>query len=102
MNYQDASKREDGFLLPGNLEQMDDIVPQGLKRRANKVGFVADLRSLYERVKKRARAVNPIQANAADYVNWIIYDRLVVAAGSAIGSSYQFFSQPIGANGKSK
>lgn len=55
---------------------------------------------LMERAKRRMLAQNPIVPNAADIVNWILWDTYKVAASTTIGASFQFFTQPIGTNSK--
>ena len=45
---------------------------------------------------------NPIQPNAADVVQWQLYDRNTTAAATATASLYTFFNVPIGSGGKTK
>lgn len=44
----------------------------------------------------------PIMPNTADIVQWLLYDRFVTAPGANTAAIYRFFSQPIGAAGKTK
>lgn len=60
-----------------------------------KDSFLASLR-------KRAFAKNPIMPNTADIVNWVVYDTYKVAAGASVGASFNFYTQPIGTNSKTK
>ena len=45
---------------------------------------------------------NPIVPNMADYVNWILYDRLVTAAGGTIPTTTGLYTIPIGQGAKTK
>lgn len=60
-----------------------------------KDSFLASLR-------KRAFTKNPIMPNTADIVNWVVYDTYKVAAGASVGASFNFYTQPIGTNSKTK
>jgi hypothetical protein len=44
----------------------------------------------------------PIVPNTVDLANWVLYDRITAAQGTTSASAYQFFSQPIGQNSKTK
>jgi hypothetical protein len=52
--------------------------------------------------KKRARKSNPISPNQADYVNWILYDRISFAASAVVNQLVKLFVLPIGQNSKTK
>lgn len=52
--------------------------------------------------KKRSRRTNPISPNQADYVNWILYDRITFAPAAVIPQLNKLFIVPIGGNGKTK
>lgn len=67
-----------------------------------KVGLLTSLDSYYRKAKKRARQQNPIMPNSADIVNWILYDRFTFAQAATIPNRFQFFTQPIGTNSKTK
>lgn len=54
------------------------------------------------KARKRTFVENPIMPNTADIVNWVVYDTYKVAAGASIGSTFNFFTQPIGTNSKTK
>lgn len=54
------------------------------------------------RGRKQHNLHNPIVPNMADYVNWILYDRLVTAAGATIPTSTGLFTIPIGQSSKTK
>src|ERR1700722_14934254 len=54
------------------------------------------------RGKSRYNMHNPIVPNMADYVNWILYDRLVTAAGGTIPTTTGLFTIPIGQSSKTK
>lgn len=52
--------------------------------------------------KKRFRKRNPISPNQADYVNWILYDRISFAQASTINQLVKLFVLPIGQSSKTK
>ena len=52
--------------------------------------------------KRRNRKMNPISPNQADYVNWVLYDRISFAAGSVIPQLTKLFVAPIGSGAKTK
>lgn len=52
--------------------------------------------------KRRVRRSNPIAPNKADYVNWILYDRISVAAAAAWSQLTKLFVIPIGGSSKTK
>lgn len=47
-------------------------------------------------------ARNPIMPNAADIVCWNLWDTFKVAANTSMGASFNYFTQPIGTNSKTK
>jgi hypothetical protein len=53
-------------------------------------------------VKSRGRIHNPIAANMADIVNWILYDRITYAASATIPQLFRLFVAPIGTGAKTK
>lgn len=71
------------------------------KVKGNKVAK-ADLSGFFGAAKARFRKQNPIAANQADYVNWVIYDRISFAAAATINQLVKLFVQPIGTNSKTK
>lgn len=52
--------------------------------------------------KRKFRQQNPIMPNTADYVNWILYDRISHAAGVTIPQLFKLFVAPIGSGTKTK
>jgi hypothetical protein len=52
--------------------------------------------------KARVRHHNPIAPNQADYVNWILWDRISYAAGTTVPVLSKLFVAPIGQGGKTK
>lgn len=52
--------------------------------------------------KARNRFRNPIAPNQADYVNWILYDRIAYAAAATVPVLSKLFVVPIGGLGKTK
>ena len=74
----------------------------GSKAKAE-VGETVSTRVLqYFRGRRQHFAHNPIVPNMADYVNWILWDRLVTAAGGAIPTTFALYTIPIGQGGKTK
>jgi|SRR6185312_3217999 len=86
------------------IEKFFDPSFAGEKTRAllDKIGPSYDLNSYLSSTKRKKRQVNPIAPNAADIVNWVLYDRYSVATTTSIGSTFSFFTQPIGTNNKTK
>jgi hypothetical protein len=62
----------------------------------------ADLSSFFRQAKARARHSNPISPNQADYVNWVLYDRITVGQSATWNQMTRLFVLPIGAGGKTK
>lgn len=58
--------------------------------------------SQFFRGRKQHHMHNPIVPNMADYVNWVLYDRLVTAAGGTIPATTGLFTIPIGQSSKTK
>ncbi len=52
--------------------------------------------------KFRNRRQNPISPNQADYVNWVLYDRISFAASAVVPQLNKLFVTPIGTNSKTK
>jgi hypothetical protein len=52
--------------------------------------------------RARSRRSNPIVPNMADYVNWVLYDRIIYAAGATIPQLFKLFVAPIGSGTKTK
>jgi hypothetical protein len=57
---------------------------------------------LMANAKNKYKLRNPIQPNAADLVQWELYDRNTTAANTATSASYTFYNVPIGQNSKTK
>jgi hypothetical protein len=67
-----------------------------LMQNKGKVGYIQSLTDYFRNAKSRHRRQNPIAANQADIVNWVLYDRWFIAAGQALPSKFQFFAVPSG------
>lgn len=52
--------------------------------------------------KYRNRRMNPISPNQADYVNWVLYDRISFAQASVVPNLVKLFVAPIGSGTKTK
>ena len=64
-----------------------------------KVGFREYVANDYlNRAKKQHRRNNPIAANQADIVYWVLYDRWFIAAGQPMPAMFKFFNVPQGQN----
>lgn len=84
----------------GNTEL---VIPGGLldyDSKANTFGSEYSLSGLYSRLKRFNLLNNPIVPNAADIVDWVIYDTYTVAAATQMASPFTFFNVPDGTNGK--
>jgi hypothetical protein len=66
--------------------------------KVSKVGVSDFLRA----AKRRVRKMNPISPNQADYVNWILYDRITFAASAVVNQLNKLFIVPIGQSSKTK
>lgn len=78
------------------FDRIGDVKGIGVSKDNSKFGISADFGDFYEGAKKVGIHKNPIMANAADYVNWVLYDTLLVAANTSIGANFKFFTTPIG------
>ena len=65
-------------------------------------GSISSRALQFLRGKKQHNINNPIVPNMADYVNWILYDRLVTAAGGVIHTTTGLYTIPIGQGAKTK
>lgn len=70
------------------------------KRRKASKTFV--LTSLWKSARRQHYTPNPAVPNMADYLQWVLYDRAAVAAGSNWPTSTELYTQPIGQNSKTK
>lgn len=98
-------QRETGF-VPGvgyevSFDQMN-ISEQSLNKRVGKIGFRTQLTEFFRAAKRRIRQPNPIAPNQADIVQWLIYDRFQFAPATTVPNQFQFFTTPIGTNGKTQ
>lgn len=66
--------------------------------KSGKVSFKDFLKAAFA----KPRNVNPIAPNQADYVNWILYDRISFAAAATIPNLFKLFVAPIGSGTKTK
>lgn len=66
------------------------------------IRFNAALPKLMARTRNKYKLRNPIQPNAADLVQWQLYDRNTTAVNTATSSLYTYFNVPIGQNSKTK
>lgn len=73
-----------------------------VKQDQAQMGNEEILTTALQRARRQHIAPNPIVPNMADYVNWLLYDRYIVAAGSAVPVNFQLFTVPIGTNNKTK
>jgi hypothetical protein len=69
--------------------------------KGNKVSK-AGINDFLRVAKSRAFSRNPISPNQADYVNWILYDRISYAASATVPNLSKLFVAPIGTNNKTK
>lgn len=72
------------------------------KSKAEIGGSISSRALQWLRGRKQHNLHNPIVPNMADYVNWILYDRLVTAAGGTIPTTTGLFTIPIGQSSKTK
>jgi hypothetical protein len=105
MDARDFIHRESG-VEPGigyelSFDEMG-VSANSLNKRVGKVGFRTKLTEFFKSAKRKARLQNPIAPNQADIVQWLIYDRFIFAAGTTVPNNFQFFTQPIGTNAKTK
>ncbi len=76
----------------------------GLTAESVKGGKVAraGLMDFLKVAKFRNRKQNPISPNQADYVNWVLYDRITFAASAVVPQLTKLFVIPIGGSSKTK
>lgn len=84
------------FIIPFSSQGMGIEKVKGDK--VSKASFSDFLKSARAKVFKR----NPISPNQADYVNWILYDRITTAASATWNQLVKLFVVPIGTNNKTK
>lgn len=94
-------------VLKGVREGKEFVVPfseMGLqaKPEGGKLVQRAGMGDFLRVAKARFRHRNPIAPNQADYVNWILYDRISYAVTTTVPVLSRLFVAPIGALGKTK
>ncbi len=98
------NEREIMETVRGNGEFYVPVGPNGMgieKVKGNKVSK-ASASDFLKNAKARVRKQNPISPNQADYVNWILYDRIVFAASAVVNQLVKLFVIPIGQSSKTK
>ena len=92
----DAVKAGKEFFVP--------TTGQGITPESVGTGKVAraGLGDFLKAAKARFRKQNPISPNQADYVNWVLYDRITFAASAVVPQLTKLFVIPIGGGGKTK
>lgn len=91
-----AVRRGDEFFVPFGGQGMS--IEKVKDSKVSKASMSDFLRASKARFRKR----NPIAPNQADYVNWILYDRISFAASAVVGQLVKLFVTPIGTNNKTK
>jgi hypothetical protein len=91
-----AVRRGDELYMPIGGQGMGIENVKGNK--VTKAGIGDFLRA----AKARAFRQNPISPNQADYVNWILWDRVTYAASAVVPNLQKLFVAPIGTNSKTK
>ena len=90
-----------GFGYEVSFDELN-VSQKDLNRRSGKVGFRTSLTEFFRAAKRRIRHQNPIAPNQADIVQWVIYDRFQFAPSTTVPNQFQFFTTPIGTNGKTQ
>lgn len=72
------------------------------KGEGTEVGNPTQFSDTLLRARRQHIGKNPIVPNMADYTNWILYDRIVFAAGTNIPVNFKLFTVPNGSGGKTK
>jgi hypothetical protein len=76
---------------------------KGSKRvEATEIGNPTQFSGALLNARKQHIGKNPIVPNMADYTNWIYYDRIAYAAGTAVPTQFQLFVVPYNTGGKTK
>jgi hypothetical protein len=97
-NFRTQQEFIDSYSIGQKMRLKNEAVNKALAE----IGGIEKLSTSKYRANKRKFNQNPIVPNMADYVNWVLYDRLVTAAGGTIPTNFKFFTVPIGTNGKTK
>ena len=66
------------------------------------IGPTTAITKMFLEARRQGINSNPIVPNMADYTNWILYDRIVFAAGANVPVNFKLFVVPNGAAGKTK
>jgi len=90
------------FINNYSIGQQMRLKNEAVNKALAEIGGVEKLSTSKYRANKKKFNQNPIVPNMADYVNWVLYDRLVTAAGGSIPTNFKFFTVPIGTNSKTK
>jgi len=90
-----AAVREGKELFVMGSEFTQDKVGGSKVSRAHMTDFLKIARA-------RSRRSNPIVPNMADYVNWVLCDRISYAAGTTLPQLFKLFVAPIGSGTKTK
>ncbi len=85
-----------------NLSVLNALTLRQLDKKRGKVGRLQRISSYLSTGLGSRRVVNPIAANQADILPWVLYDRLAVGIASAWPVNQKFFTVPIGSAGKTK
>ena len=72
------------------------------KHKGNDKVAKASIFDFLSSAKRRARKQNPISPNQADYVNWVLYDRITFAQAAVVPQLTRLFVIPLGSGGKTK
>lgn len=75
---------------------------QGLTPNKGTQKFGLGISDFLKNAKARNRKQNPISPNQADYVNWVLYDRITFAASAVVPQLTKLFVAPIGSGSKTK
>ena len=86
---------EELYVPIGGMGLTADNVPGGKVAKAGLFDFLSV-------AKRRARKQNPISPNQADYVNWMLYDRITFGQSVVVPQLTRLFVIPIGGGGKTK
>lgn len=94
-------------IVKANREEKEFFVPfggQGMSIRDVKDAKVskASVSDFLKGAIARNRKSNPISPNQADYVNWVLYDRISFAAAATVNQLVKLFVAPIGTSSKTK
>lgn len=94
-------------VLKANRAGMEFFVPvssqgMGIEKVGDSKVSRANMADFTKAARARVRKSNPISPNQADYVNWILYDRITFAASAVVNQLTKLFVIPIGSSSKTK